>query len=240
MLLANISLLRKRLYVNKLKFLPYLTNKLYKSSSNEWKSDLVRSTFIEYYKNKHHHTYYKSSPVVPLNDPSLLFINAGMNQFKSIFLGICDPNTPLYSFRRVVNSQKCIRAGGKHNDLDDVGKDCYHHTFFEMLGTWSFGNYFKKEAISMTYDILVNIYKLDPSRLYVSYFGGDDSLNLKCDIESRDYWLNFFPENRVLPFDKQDNFWEMGNIGIYYSFHLILYFIQNISIIIFRSLWSLH
>ena len=183
------------------------------SSELQWSNQKVRSAFIDYFKDKHEHTYFKSSPVVPLSDPTLLFTNAGMNQFKTIFLGTTDPSSPLASLNRAVNSQKCIRAGGKHNDLDDVGKDTYHHTFFEMLGTWSFGNYFKTEAIEWAFDILTTTYGLDKERMYASYFGGDESLGLPEDTEAKELWLKFLPADRVLPFDKTDNFWEMGDTG---------------------------
>lgn len=178
-----------------------------------WPVEKVRATFVEYFEKKRQHTHYRSSPVVPLSDPTLLFANAGMNQFKSIFLGTTDPSSPLASLTRAANSQKCIRAGGKHNDLDDVGKDTYHHTFFEMLGTWSFGNYFKEEAIAWAYDILVNEYKLPVERLYASYFAGDVAQGLPEDVEAKNFWLRYLPPERVLPFDKKANFWEMGETG---------------------------
>ena len=178
-----------------------------------WPVEKVRNKFVEYFQTKHAHVNYRSSPVVPVNDPTLLFANSGMNQFKPIFVGTVDPSSPLAELTKAVNTQKCIRAGGKHNDLDDVGKDTYHHTFFEMLGTWSFGNYFKKEAIEWAYDLLVNEYKLPSERLYASYFGGDETLGLPCDNEAKELWLQFLPPERVLPFDKKANFWEMGETG---------------------------
>ena len=136
-----------------------------------------------------------------------------MNQFKDIFLGKIDKNSIFKHLKSAVNSQKCIRAGGKHNDLDDVGKDSYHHTFFEMLGTWSFNSYYKETTIDYAYDLLVNVYKLPKEHLYVSYYGGDENLNIDPDLETKQYWLKYFPEQRILPFNASDNFWEMGDIG---------------------------
>jgi alanyl-tRNA synthetase len=176
------------------------------SVTNKWNCQTIRKAFIDYFVQQNH-VFWPSSPVVPVNDPTLLFANAGMNQYKPLFLGTCDPSLEMAKLTRVVNSQKCIRAGGKHNDLDDVGKDVYHHTFFEMLGNWSFGDYFKEEAIFFAWDCLTTTYGLDKSRIYVTYFGGDKSEGLQEDIEARDIWLKYLPAERILPFGCKENFW---------------------------------
>ncbi|KAL6320485.1 hypothetical protein AAG906_007564 [Vitis piasezkii] len=174
----------------------------------EWPAAKVRDTFISFFEAKEH-VNWVSSPVVPLNDPTLLFANA----VQTNLLGTADPNTPLSKLTRAWNTQKCIRAGGKHNDLDDVGKDTYHHTFFEMLGNWSFGDYFKREAIEWAWELLTEVYKLPTDRFYATYFGGDEQLGLAPDDEARDIWLKFLPPGHVLPFGCKDNFWEMGDTG---------------------------
>ncbi|KAL4752698.1 alanine--tRNA ligase [Aspergillus terricola var. indicus] len=182
-------------------------------SQPKWTSKLVRDTFLQYFQGKGH-TFVASSPVAPLSDPTLLFTNAGMNQFKSIFLGTVNPNSDFAQLKSAVNSQKCIRAGGKHNDLDDVGKDSYHHTFFEMLGNWSFGDYFKKEAIHYSWELLTQVYGLDPGRLYVTYFEGNKEGGLEPDLEAKALWKAVgVPEDHILPGNMKDNFWEMGDQG---------------------------
>ncbi|KAL7987452.1 hypothetical protein Chor_006371 [Crotalus horridus] len=170
--------------------------------------------FLQFFQERHGHQVVPSASVRPRNDPGLLFVNAGMNQFKPIFLGTADPQSELKRYRRIVNTQKCVRAGGKHNDLEDVGRDVYHHTFFEMLGNWSFGDYFKEEACKMAWELLTHVYEIPKDQLYVTYFEGDVSLGLTADEECRDIWLTLgVPPSHVLPFHLKDNFWEMGDTG---------------------------
>lgn len=173
----------------------------------EWTTERVRRTFLEYFEKKEHHLV-PSAPIVIKDDPTLMFTNAGMNQFKGIFVGNEDSDYP-----RVADSQKCLRVSGKHNDLEEVGKDHYHHTMFEMLGNWSFGDYFKEQAIDFAWELLITIYGLDKDRLYVTVFEGDKNLGLGQDDEAIQLWKKHVPIERILAFDRKDNFWEMGEIG---------------------------
>ena len=167
----------------------------------------IRATFFEYFEKKGHKIV-KSAPIVVKNDPTLMFTNAGMNQFKDYFLGTKTPET-----RRVADTQKCLRVSGKHNDLEEVGRDSYHHTMFEMLGNWSFGDYFKEEAIEYAWDLLTNVYGIEKDRLYVTVFGGDNNEGLGRDDEAADFWKKWIDEDRIMYFGKEDNFWEMGDVG---------------------------
>ena len=167
----------------------------------------IRSTFLDFFRSKGH-VIVPSAPIVIKNDPTLMFTNAGMNQFKNIFLGDKTPEA-----KRVADTQKCLRVSGKHNDLEEVGIDTYHHTMFEMLGNWSFGDYFKDEAIAWAWELLTKVYKIPADRLYVTIFRGDETENLPVDEEALHFWKKWIAEDRILPFGKKDNFWEMGDTG---------------------------
>ena len=171
------------------------------------KSAEVRQLFLDFFNEKQHQIV-PSAPMVVKDDPTLMFTNAGMNQFKEFFLGNKSPKN-----QRVSDTQKCLRVSGKHNDLEEVGIDTYHHTFFEMLGNWSFGDYFKEEAIAWAWELLTERYKIDPSILYVTIFEGDQSEGLERDMEAYNFWKKFVPEDRILLGNKSDNFWEMGEQG---------------------------
>jgi alanyl-tRNA synthetase len=167
----------------------------------------IRETFKRYFEEHGHHIV-PSAPMVIKDDPTLMFTNAGMNQFKDIILGNKDAQ-----WRRVADSQKCLRVSGKHNDLEEVGHDTYHHTMFEMLGNWSFGDYFKHEAIDWAWDLLVNVYKLDPTCLYATVFEGDKNDGLSRDDEAAGFWEAHLPKDHILNGNRHDNFWEMGDTG---------------------------
>lgn len=167
----------------------------------------VRQTFLDFFKSKGHEIV-SSAPMVVKGDPTLMFNNSGMAPFKDLFLG----NAPI-KYPRIADTQKCLRVSGKHNDLEEVGVDTYHHTMFEMLGNWSFGDYFKKEAIEWAWELLTKVYKIDPYRLYVTVFEGDEKEGLAFDQEAYDTWAKLIPKDRILKGNKKDNFWEMGDTG---------------------------
>ncbi|RZL49313.1 MAG: alanine--tRNA ligase [Pedobacter sp.] len=167
----------------------------------------IRQTYLDFFKSKQHHIV-SSAPIVVKNDPTLMFTNAGMNQFKDLFLGEAAIKYP-----RVADTQRCLRVSGKHNDLEEVGIDTYHHTMFEMLGNWSFGDYFKKEAIAWSWELLTEVYKIPKDQLYVSIFEGDEKEGLPRDTEAFELWKQFVPEERIILGNKKDNFWEMGDTG---------------------------
>ena len=171
------------------------------------KSQDIRSQFLSFFEQKKHQVV-ASAPMVLKNDPTLMFVNSGMAPFKEYFLGNSEVRSP-----RICDTQKCLRVSGKHNDLEEVGYDTYHHTLFEMLGNWSFGDYFKKEAINWAWELLTEVYKIDPNQLYVTVFEGDASDGTKMDQEAFDFWKAIIPEDRILMGNKKDNFWEMGEQG---------------------------
>ncbi|MEC5395386.1 alanine--tRNA ligase [Bergeyella sp. RCAD1439] len=170
-------------------------------------SQQIRQQFLDFFKSKEH-LIVPSAPIVLKDDPTLMFSNSGMTQFKDYFLGYKEPKS-----RRIADTQKCLRVSGKHNDLDDVGRDTYHHTMFEMLGNWSFGDYFKKEAIAWAWELLTEVYKIPKENLYVTIFEGDASENLQRDNEAYEFWRAHIAEDRILNGNKKDNFWEMGESG---------------------------
>ena len=170
-------------------------------------SNKARQAFLDFFKSKGHEIV-ASAPMVVKNDPTLMFTNAGMNQFKDIFLGNAPRKWP-----RVADTQKCLRVSGKHNDLEEVGHDTYHHTMFEMLGNWSYGDYFKKEAIDWAWELLTEVYKLDKNRMYATVFEGSEEDGVAFDQEAYDYWKQYLPEDHIIRGNKKDNFWEMGETG---------------------------
>ena len=178
-----------------------------KKAQSMMTSQQIRKQFLDFFKEKGH-LIVPSAPIVLKDDPTLMFSNSGMTQFKDYFLGYKDPKAP-----RIADTQKCLRVSGKHNDLDDVGRDTYHHTMFEMLGNWSFGDYFKKEAIDFAWELLTEVYKIPKENLYVTIFEGDASENLDRDSEAYNFWKAHISEDRIINGNKKDNFWEMGESG---------------------------
>ena len=167
----------------------------------------IREAFLDFFTEKEHQIV-NSAPMVVKDDPTLMFTNAGMNQFKDLFLG----NQPV-KWKRIADTQKCLRVSGKHNDLEEVGLDTYHHTMFEMLGNWSFGDYFKKDAIYWAWELLIDRFGIDKDRVYATVFEGSADDKLERDDEAAKYWADFLSEDRILNGSKKDNFWEMGDVG---------------------------
>ena len=167
----------------------------------------IRQSFLDFFASKQHQVI-PSAPMVIKDDPTLMFTNAGMNQFKNIILG----NDPV-TFSRACDAQKCLRVSGKHNDLEEVGHDTYHHTMFEMLGNWSFGDYFKEGAIDMAWEYIVNVLHIDPKDLYVTVFEGSKEDHIERDNEAEAIWLKHLPKDHIIEGNKHDNFWEMGDTG---------------------------
>lgn len=176
-------------------------------NSNTMRANEIRKIFLDFFASKGHEIV-PSAPMVIKGDPTLMFTNAGMNQFKDIILG-----NRVGEFPRVANSQKCLRVSGKHNDLEEVGHDTYHHTMFEMLGNWSFGDYFKAEAIAWAYELLCHVYQIPQDRLYATVFEGDETLGIARDDEAAKEWEKYLPKERILNGNRHDNFWEMGEVG---------------------------
>src|SRR5689334_8803870 len=170
-------------------------------------SSEIRKAFLNFFESKGHKIV-PSAPIVVKNDPTLMFINSGMAPFKNIFLG----NEPIKN-KRVADTQKCLRVSGKHNDLEEVGVDTFHHTMFEMLGNWSFGDYFKKETIEWSWELLTRVYRIPVDRLYVTVFAGDEKEKIPRDDEAFREWAKWMKEDKILSFGKKDNFWEMGDTG---------------------------
>ncbi|MFT4644473.1 MAG: alanyl-tRNA synthetase, partial [Planctomycetota bacterium] len=167
----------------------------------------IRKQFLTFFEEKKHKIV-PSAPIVVKDDPTLMFINAGMNQFKDYFLG-----NKVAIDKKVADTQKCLRVSGKHNDLEEVGVDTYHHTLFEMLGNWSFGDYFKEEAIDWAWELLTEVYGIEKDRLYITIFEGNKEDGVALDEDARKIWSKHISNDRILPFDKTDNFWEMGDTG---------------------------
>ena len=186
------------------------------------KASQIRSLYLDFFKSKDHKII-SSAPIVVKDDPTLMFTNAGMNQFKDIFLGDSIPKN-----LRIANSQKCLRVSGKHNDLDEVGHDTYHHTMFEMLGSWSFGDYFKKEAIDWAWQFLTEVCNLDKDRLYVTVFKGDNKDSLSIDNEAYNFWKNHVDEEKIIEGDKKDNF---GKWVVQAHADLVLKYIMIIAVL---------